>query len=194
MQPRLYIAILVYLGSYLPLSLILLVQDYDFDAIKMPFCSAWKNETTCVIPFSNAIASFIFTLLCSVSFIATIFLLNKIKVNSKITIVETKHIPADLINYVFPYVVSFMSLDYKGTGKIIGFLIFLMWMFLVTYKSGQIMLNPVLIVFNWKLYEVKYKFIGGTEVYTGKLLSNIAISPNSTYKKNDIQDILIIKN
>jgi hypothetical protein len=53
------------------------------------------------------------------------------------------------MNYVLPYVVSFMSIDYQVTGKFVGFLIFLGWMFLITYKSGQIMLNPLLTVFGW---------------------------------------------
>ncbi|OEZ60479.1 hypothetical protein [Duganella sp. HH105] len=195
MQPRLYIATFVYLGSYLPLSLILLVQDYDFDAIGLPLCSIWGGEdTSCSIPFTNAKASIFFTALCATAFLATIFLLKIVKGNHKITIIETKHIPADLINYVFPYVVSFMSLDYKGTGKIVGFLIFLTWMFLVTYKSGQIMLNPLLIVFGWKLYEIKYKFVGGGDVYTGRALANLSLQPNATYKKNYVQDVLIIKN
>jgi hypothetical protein len=194
MQPRLYIAIFVYLGSYLPLSLILLVQDYDFDAINLPLCAVWKDSSTsCSMPFTNAKASILFTIFCIVAFFATMILLKKIKGNNKITIIETKHIPADLINYVFPYVVSFMSLDYKGTGKIVGFLIFLVWMFLVTYKSGQIMLNPLLIVFGWKLYEIKYKFVGGNNVYTGRALADLNIQPNATYKKNEVQDVLIIK-
>lgn len=194
MQPKLYIAIFVYLGSYLPLSLILLVQDYDFDAIATPVCKIWKQaDRSCSIPFSNATASFVFAALCIFSFFATIFLLRNTKGNNKIVVSESKHIPADLINYVFPYVVSFMSLAYKGTGKIFGFLIFLVWMFLVTYKSGQIMLNPLLIVFNWKLYEIKYKFLGGTETYTGRALSETSLLPNVIYEKNDIQEILIIK-
>lgn len=147
-----------------------------------------------MIPFANATASIFFTTLCVIAFFATMILLRAIKGNNKITILEVKHIPADLINYVFPYVVSFMSLDYKGTGKIVGFLIFLVWMFLVTYKSGQIMLNPLLIVFGWKLYEIKYKFVGGDDIYTGRAMANMNIQPNTIYKKNDVQDVLIIKN
>jgi len=146
------------------------------------------------MPFTNAAASIFFTVLCIVAFFATMVLLKAVKGNNKIIVIETKHIPADLINYVFPYVVSFMSLDYKGTGKIVGFLIFLIWMFLVTYKSGQIMLNPLLIVFGWKLYEIKYKFIGGNDIYTGRALAHVNIQPNVVYEKNDVQDVLIIKN
>lgn len=145
------------------------------------------------MPFTNAAVSVLFTALCMVAFFITMVLLKIVKGNRRITIIETKHIPADLINYVFPYVVSLMSLDYKGAGKIVGFLIFLSWMFLITYKSGQLMLNPLLIVFGWKLYEIKYKFVGGDVIYTGRALASQNLLPNVVYKKNEVQDVLIIK-
>lgn len=193
MHPRFLIAVFIYLASYLPLSLILLVQDYDFDAIKLPLCAIWTQNNQCTMPFTNAAASFSFMVICLLAFFITIVLLRTVRGSNTIKIVEAKHIPADLINYVFPYVVSFMSLDYKGTGKIIGFLIFLIWMFLVTYKSGQIMLNPLLIVFGWKLHEIKYQYIGGQDIHTGRVLTDVEIQPNVSYKKNDVQDVLIIK-
>jgi hypothetical protein len=170
-----------------------MVQEYDFDAIKLPLCATKEAMNSCYIPFKNGMGTIFFGTLCLIAFIITILLLKLIKGSTTIIVTESKHIPADIINYVFPYVVSFMSLDYQGAGKIIGFLIFLTWMFLVTYKSGQIMLNPLLIIFGWRLYEIKYQYLGGTDIYSGRALSDGELQPNMTYKKNDIQDILTIK-
>ena len=58
------------------------------------------------------------------------------------------------MNYTLPYIVSFMSFGYDQEGKFIGIVIFLTWIFWITYKSGQIILNPILVAFGWKLYEV----------------------------------------
>ena len=69
-------------------------------------------------------------------------------------VTESKHVPADLINYVIPYVVSFMSLDYEQTPKLFGFAVFLIWIFWITYKSGQIALNPVLAVLGLSLIHI----------------------------------------
>ena len=55
--------------------------------------------------------------------------------------------------------VSFMSLDYEQGPKLVGFAAFLLWIFWITHKSGQIAMNPVLAVLGWKLYEIKYTFI-----------------------------------
>lgn len=97
------------------------------------------------------------------------------------------------MNYVLPYVVSFMSLDFKDTNKFFGFLVFLSWLFLITFRSGQIILNPLLIVFGWNLYEIKYKYPRSPNIFTGRMLSRVAISPNTTYIQAPIQDVLIVK-
>ncbi|OWS72875.1 hypothetical protein CBW22_25485 [Pantoea sp. VS1] len=46
-----------------------------------------------------------------------------------------------------------MGISYDDPQKLIGFIVFLLWMFAITYKSGQILMNPLLIIMKWKLYE-----------------------------------------
>ncbi|HBZ1360891.1 TPA: hypothetical protein MJE59_16030 [Klebsiella pneumoniae] len=46
-----------------------------------------------------------------------------------------------------------MGISYDEPQKLIGFLVFLLWMFAITYKSGQILMNPLLIIMGWRLYE-----------------------------------------
>lgn len=43
MQFRLLTALVVFIGSYLPLSLILLAQNFEFGALKRPLC--WYDGT-----------------------------------------------------------------------------------------------------------------------------------------------------
>jgi len=108
---------------------------------------------------------------------------------------EANYVPADLMNYTLPYVVSFMSIDYQEIGKFFGLIIFLAWMFWITYKSGQIILNPVLIAFGWRHYDVKFTFPADqaqTEHIT-KLLANAPISAGESHQRGSIQDIYIVK-
>ena len=97
------------------------------------------------------------------------------------------------MNYTLPYIVSFMSIDYQQTEKFIGLIIFLGWMFLITHRSGQIFMNPVLIVFGWRHYEIKYTFINGNHDFVGSALSKGRLEPNLFCKLKAFQDILIIK-
>jgi hypothetical protein len=192
MQITIVFALAIYLGSYLPLSLILLAQDLDMEAVKRGLCSvAAMSALNCASPFKNTVWSVSAVAICLVGFLATLFVLRLLSAEIRVTVTESKHVPADLINYVIPYVVSFMSLDYEQTPKLIGFGVFLLWIFWITYKSGQIVLNPVLTVLGWKLFEIKYKYPAGSEVQVGRMLSRIDVRPGRSYRQNSLQDVMV---
>jgi hypothetical protein len=191
MQFRKLTALIVFLGSYLPLSLILLAQNADYSQLSKGFC--WPLTTAqCGLPLRNpawAIGMFSLTFVC---FLATLVALSLVRPRKQIEVVELKYIPTDLMNYTLPYIVSFMSIDYQDTGKFIGFAVFLAWMFWISYKSGQIVMNPVLIALGWRLYDVGYMFAGGTTKHAGRALVKGHLS-QGPHKQSQLQDILIIK-
>ncbi|UAL11685.1 hypothetical protein [Caulobacter segnis] len=193
MQVRLAFAVAIYLGSYLPLSIILLAQNVDYAQLSQPLClNLSLNE--CKIPLKNPLLSFSAIAICLLGIITSLISLAIIKPSKRISIISSKHIASDLMNYVLPYVVSFMGLNYAEPDKMVGFIVFLAWIFLITYKSGQIMMNPVLSVFGWRLYEIEYSYMGGHDrVHTGFCLAQDAPEPGETLKHNAIQDVLIIK-
>ncbi|MBF4349385.1 hypothetical protein EAY19_25410, partial [Vibrio anguillarum] len=53
-----------------------------------------------------------------------------------------------------------MGISYDTPEKLLGFAVFLLWMFAITYKSGQIIMNPLLLMFGWKIYEATVDFNG----------------------------------
>ena len=131
--------------------------------------------------------------ICLLGGVLTIAAFRLLPARHIVNVTESKHVPADLINYVIPYIVSFMSLDYDQGSKILGFLVFLGWIFWITYKSGQVALNPLLPVLGWKLYEIKYTFAAGKAVHVGRMLSKTAISAERSYRQNGLQDVMIAK-
>ncbi|MBL0000910.1 MAG: hypothetical protein IPO97_07845 [Sphingomonadales bacterium] len=96
------------------------------------------------------------------------------------------------MNYTLPYIVSFMSIEYSDTGKFVGFVVFLLWIFWISHRSGQIILNPVLIALSWRMYEVEYKFPGSDAKHSGKALAygHLTAGP---FKQSLVQAIQIIK-
>lgn len=195
MQLRVSSALVIYTGSYLPLSLILLCQNIDPSYYAYPICTNWARfSSECSIPLKNPIFAVSFFALCLSCFFVALLTLKAAIPKHEVQIKESKYIPSDLMNYVLPYIVSFMSLDYQDPSKFIGFAIFLLWIFWVTYKSGLIILNPLFVAFGWKLYEIKYAFAGSPDEFNGITLSRTEIIPKSTYKQITIQDVLIIKN
>ena len=157
MQFRILSAFIIFLGSYLPLALILAVQDIDISWWQQDICD-FSNIESCVFnPFSNLHLAISFLIITLLSVYLSNKSLNKIDYPFTATVTKSKSIPNDIINYVFPYVVSFMGISYDEPEKLLGFAVFLIWMFAITYKSGQIIMNPLLLMFGWKLHEASIR-------------------------------------
>jgi len=190
LQPRLIASVIIFLGSYFPLSLILLAQDFRYDFLTKELClDVWKSN--CVIPTQNPYFSISIFILCLICFGTSILALKLAKPNKTIVTIEVKPIPAELMSYTLPYVVSFMSLNYQDTGKFVGVIIFLVWMFIITHRSGQIILNPLFIVFGWQLNEVKYSYLGDKKTYTGRVLANNDIVTGRELNVISVQNVMI---
>lgn len=154
MEMRLFPALILFLGSYFPLSLILLVQDIKESSWSAPLCKITELSSCHLPELANPERALSLLGICAVSLVTFMVLIKNLSAYSSLEVIDSKSIPNDLINYVFPYVVSFMGLDLGADGKIFGFLIFIALMFIITYRSGQILMNPFLLVAGWQLYEL----------------------------------------
>lgn len=193
MQFRIIPALIVFVASYLPLSLILLAQDFQYEHLFSGLCVPGDNTTAeCEIPFRNAQFSISIFVVCLGAFFVALIGLSSVRPNVAIDIEDVKYVPAELMSYTLPYVVSFMSIEYQETGKFVGLLIFLGWMFVITYRSGQLVLNPILIVFGWRLYEVKYRFPKTSDSLNGRVISKEKLRAQTRCLKSTVQDILVV--
>ena len=189
MQFKLIPALLVFLGSYFPLAIILAMQDITISSWKSNICI---NLDKCHLPeFHNPWTSLFILIITGACLILTFSIFKKVKYVYKIEIKEAKPIPTGLINYSFPYIVSFMGVDYESTGKIVGLVTFLVWLFLLTYKSKQILMNPILLIFGWNLYDTNI-CVDKHNIST-KILSKIKLTSNRIYSCEKIQSIYVIK-
>lgn len=189
MQFRILTAVVVFLGSYLPLSLIFLAQSLDYDKLDGAFC--WNlSAASCDLPIRSPIFSVAMVVATLSCFMITILALHLIRTNQTVNVLSVKYIPSDLMNYTLPYIVSFMSIDYQDFGKFVGFSVFLLWMFWISYRSGQIIMNPVLIALGWRLYEIEFKFVGGEAKHVGRGLSRGHLQIGNA-RQATLQDIQI---
>jgi hypothetical protein len=193
-QFRSLASVAIFLGSYLPLAVILLVQDANYSLLESGLCwRLFSRNSSCVLPFAHPVFSLVAVVICLLCFCLTLVTLSDAKPKLPIRVTEAKYIPAELMSYTLPYVVSFMSIGYQETGKFVGFVIFLAWMFWITHKSGQILVNPLLAAFGWRLYEIKYCFLGTTAIHSGRALVRGAIESEHIYSHVAIQDIVVLK-
>lgn len=194
MQLKILSAFFIFCGSYLPLSIILLIKDFDEIALSDDICWGYfSGERTCYIPFSNPFLSFGAVAFCLSCLLLSLWILSRIRCKHEVKVVEVKHVPMDLMNYVLPYLVAFISIEYSEPKEFLGYLVFLMWLFWITYKTGRAILNPVLAVFSWKLYEVSYVLGDDGAKRTGVMLSNSEVIPTEYVNHNKIQDVMIVR-
>jgi hypothetical protein len=191
MNPRFVVACIIFAGSYLPLSLILLAQNVDYSpAPNSGWVLPWLGWH---IALKNPAFSIGIFAACLICFLITLPALASVPARTQIIIKEAEPNPADLMSYVLPYVVSFMSIDYQETGKFVGFLIFLGWMFWITHASGQIILNPVLAVLGWKLYKIVYTHPGDQREFSGMAIAKHAPSPGDRPMHGAIQEVMVLR-
>lgn len=183
-------ALFLFVGSYLPLSIILLIQDIDDKTWMSGFCI--DITSGCDFPkFKNPWFSISFFIFCALSCVLLIkYFLGKNTPTDEVLVKTAKPIPNDLINYVFPYIVSFMGMDFSDGRKFFGFLIFFLWMFLITYRSGQILMNPVVLLSEWKLYEATV--IYGEQEHYVRMLSSEQIEDKSLHKSCIVHGVYIL--
>jgi hypothetical protein len=191
MQIRLFPALLLFLASYFPLALILAVQDIDEEEWSRPACMALDFWDKCVFPkLSHPALILAFLSISFISLVFLIWLLDYFKGSTEVKIEESKSVPNDLINYVFPYIVSFMGLQLSDAGKVVGLIIFMSWLFLISYRSGQILMNPLLLALGWQLYEVKADIEGNKRVL--RALSRDPVVPATTLSSCVVQGIYVL--
>ena len=160
MEMRLFPALILFFGSYFPLSLILLIQDIKETSWKASLCKITELSSCSLPELANPERALGLIGVCAISLVVFMVLMKSLSGYSRLEVIESKSIPNDLINYVFPYVVSFMGLDLGVDGKFFGFLLFILLMFVITYRSGQILMNPFLLVAGWQLYELNIETEG----------------------------------
>jgi hypothetical protein len=191
-QIRLIPAAMLFLGSYFPLALILAVQDVKGEFWSRPFCRTPQFWTQCELPsLANPALALTFIALSGLSLLLIVSLLRYFRSDTEMTVEECKAIPNDLINYVFPYIVSFMGVELGSVGKMLGFAMFLAWLFLISYRSGQILMNPLLLAMGWQLYEIRADIEGNKRNL--RALSRNTVVPHQTLKSCLVQGIYVLR-
>ena len=191
MQIKLIPAVLLFVASYFPLALILAVQDVRAEFWARPVCLEAEFWLKCELPsLANPGLAYTSIATCLLSLLFFLWVLRHFQGSTEMTIEECKAVPNDLINYVFPYIVSFMGVELGSTGKVLGFGLFLMWLFLISYRSGQILMNPLLLAVGWQLYEIQADIEGNKRSL--RALSRDIVVPGQKLRSCLVQGIYVL--
>lgn len=142
MKLRILSSILIFISAYSPLSIIFLIQDYNIQTKKLEHPGLlWT-----IIGIS--------VLSCVMVWAAVYFIKGS---HPPITIKKVSNRSGELINYSIPYMISFFVMDLGDTKLLFSFLFFMIIMFVITMKTHNIFLNPILACMGYNLYDVRYE-------------------------------------
>jgi hypothetical protein len=141
MKLRLLASMFIFLSAYSPLAIIFLIQDFN-----------WETKTI-LHP------EIIYPIL-GVAFISVIIILATIKLikvsTPPVKVISVFNKSGELINYSIPYMISFSVIDLSKTKLLISFAFFMIIMYILTLKTNNIFINPILALFGYNIYDVKY--------------------------------------
>ncbi|WP_447774003.1 hypothetical protein [Variovorax boronicumulans] len=174
------------------MAIILAIQDIPKQWWSRPICKLTNlADGGCDFnPFGSPTLSLSFLIISTVAVFLAWTALRRISYPFLVDVKRAKATPNEIINYTFPYVVSFMGISYEDPQKLLGFVVFLLWMFAITYKSGQILMNPLLLILGWCLYEAT--IVINSEEKDVRVLKRSKLDLGSVSAQT-IQDFYIIK-
>lgn len=90
---------------------------------------------------------------------------------ANVTIISCKRVRGDMLNFTIPFLVGLIGFTYDGWQQTFAFLTFMCFMFLFLRKDESIMLNPMFLLLNLKLYRIEYQRTSGDRRDTVDVLS-----------------------
>lgn len=140
MKLRLIASIFVFISAYSPLSVIFAIQDFDW--ISKQFLHPRVIYTMLVVSIVSIIVIFI--------------VLSEKSSTPPVRIVSISNKSGELVNYTVPYMMSFLVVDLSNIKLLISFGFFMLVMFVLSLRTHNLFMNPILAVFKYNLYEVRY--------------------------------------
>lgn len=165
---KLWVKIGLFLSSYLPLFLILAIKNW-FD--------------------SRMVLILIFVSMYS---LVWIIIINNSKegTSESYRVIKAKDKSHESLNYIIPYIISFIGFDLNKWQDWSALGILLLMLFMIYLNSELLYINPMLSLFNYRIYSVKVcKPVIGCEETVSEIL---LISNKDRIKKNEditIKDI-----
>lgn len=140
---RPWAAILIFISAYAPLLLILIVKDYDPEH----FSLLPQHPILCVTLLIFAIGS------C----IGVLSSVKTIKSGLTVEVTKAANKSGEMFGYTIPYLLSFLKIDLGDWQIVTSLLIFLSMMFIISYRTQTVFVNPVMALAGYMLVDCTFK-------------------------------------
>lgn len=121
--------------------------NWSYDGLKT-IDTVFKHPTPSIAIFVVSILSIFFL------WVAMKHTQNRKRFDIKIT--ESKAKSTEIVNYTIPYMISFVAFDIGNKHDLAVMVLFVSMLCVLTIRNQSILINPILAVFGYSLYECKY--------------------------------------
>lgn len=153
MQLHFLSALAIFISGYAPLGLILVIKDLNEN-------TAWFEHP------ARAAAIAVLFVVCA---LITLSAARNIKQGVQVKVNRVSNKSADMFTYTIPYMMSFYKFDLGDWKLLVCLFIFLALLFVLSYRTQNVFVNPVLALAGYGLYDCQFK--EGTQEKQGLLLS-----------------------
>jgi hypothetical protein len=153
MKLRFLPSLFIFLSSYFPLAIIFVIKDLD-DSTFYP-----QHPTIATVIAFVAIGSCAFVIIAAQS----------IKTGLPIRIMKISNKSGDMFTYSIPYMIAFYNFTLGDWKTLLSLLVFMVLMFTLAYKTQNMLVNPVLALAGYGLYDCQFK--DGDRELQGLLIS-----------------------
>lgn len=140
---RPWASLLLFFSSYAPLSLILVIKDYDPAQISL----LPRHPIPCAVLLLFALGS------CVAMFLAV----RDIQSGLTVEITKAANKSGEMFGYSIPYMLSFLRVDLGDWQTLLSLLIFMAMLFVVAYRTQTFFVNPVLALAGYMLIDCTFK-------------------------------------
>lgn len=175
MKLHLIPAVLAFLSAYFPLALILLVKDFDFGSRQL----------------NHPWALTVLVLLSLLSCLVVLSAVRGIKGGVFVLISKATNKSNDMFAYTIPYMISFFNFRLDDLNMIVSLAIFMLLMFILSYRTQSMFVNPVLAIAGYSLYECQFK--DGNQEVQGMVLSKEDLNIGKRYRVEKLSAYLYVE-
>lgn len=168
---KLWTSLVVFISAYSPLMIILAIQQMDFSK------PLW-------LAFSKV--SIILLMVAVISSIIVLLVVRSIKSGLNVSIIKASNKSGDMFGYTIPYMLSFMRVDFCDLKTILSIALFMLLLFVMSYRSQTVFVNPILAIFGYMLIdctfnrdgeEIQAMVISKKPITSGEIVCLESLSP-----------------
>lgn len=141
MKLRFIPSLLIFISSYFPLAAIFIVKDLD---------------VTTFLPQHPKLAAVI-VLITLVSCIFVLVAARSIKTGVQVQVTRVSSKSGEMFTYTVPYMIAFYNFNLGDWKTLLSLSVFMGVMFSLSYKTQNMLINPVLALRGYGLYECQFK-------------------------------------